>query len=98
MRGMQRTDNDQETADRGGKNTGTGDKGKVPPAVRDGADGVIFDIYRQQECSVSASSDNGYSGAGQGKPGLRSLLESLGGEEFMVTVEFGKGAEDAGEA
>lgn len=37
-------------------------------------------------------------GAGQGKSGLRSLLESLGGEEFMVTVEFGKEAGDAGEA
>ena len=31
MRGMQRTDNDQETAERGGKNTGTVGKGKAPP-------------------------------------------------------------------
>lgn len=98
MRGMQRTDNDQETADRGGKNTGTGDKGKVPPAVRGRADGFISDIYRQHEHSASAIRDNGHLGAGQGKSGLRSLLESLGGEEFMVTVEFGKEAGDAGEA
>ncbi len=31
MRGMQRTDNDQETAERGGKNTGKVGKGKAPP-------------------------------------------------------------------
>lgn len=48
--------------------------------------------------SVAGNSGHGGAGAGQGKQGLRSLLESLAGEDFMVTVEFGKGEGDAGEA
>lgn len=48
--------------------------------------------------SVDGDGGNGGTGVGQGKQGLRFLLESLAGEEFIVTVEFGKGAGDAGEA
>lgn len=98
MRGMRGIENRQETASRGEKNISTGGKGKAPPAFRGRADGLVSDIYKQHECPVSVGRDNGHSGTIQGKQGLRSLLESLGGEEFIVTVEFGKGAGDAGGA
>lgn len=98
MRGMRGIENRQETANRGEKNISTGGKGKAPPAFRGRADELISAIFKQHKCPASVGRDNGHSGNIQGKPGLRSLLESLGGEEFIVTVEFGKGAGDAGGA
>lgn len=45
---------------------------------------------------AGGSGGDGDAGARQSERGLRPLLESLDGEEFIVTVEFGGEEGDAG--
>lgn len=47
---------------------------------------------------AGGSGGDGEAGARQSERGLRHLLESLDGEEFIVTVEFGGEEGDAGPA
>ena len=47
---------------------------------------------------AGGSGGDGDAGARQLERGLRTLLESLDGEEFIVTVEFGGEEGDAGPA